>query len=457
MNAVVSEPLTFEKIFRQVSTLDRWVPWHRRLKKPLRDLAPWHFTEPHLLSRYSRWKWDKIPHNGQHGLSTDNPTSWMPLLDAVNTAQEWRGLIGVGFVTTGGVEVNDCTLIGFDFDDVTPDFIPPFKTYAEKSPSGKGVRMFGWAKTKWTKEHQDTLDCKPPHCDHCEVYIGTAPRFLTVTFDKINDYEIAQLTGKDLLAIESWGMHLYEAPKATAPSIDTAGTPLKLSKFKLTTDQKHLVNGTGEIDRSKVTMGLIITLLDGGASQEDILATMVKEPKLWQYCMDHRGDNEDKALQFAKDEINRAYPKSKPGQREALIGYSDKWGEKPVPTPEVDPVTDAAKHIMAAPPFPEELYDNAPGLVGEIARWIMGASHAPRKAFAYATALSVTASLIGPCCTSGGGKLNLYIALVGNTGTGKTEAIKAGLGLLSATDGKDSVHDFPASEAALRRQLGVTP
>ncbi len=418
------------KIFQGLASLNRWVPYK-------------------LSYNTKREKFDKIPAKDErYNLSTGEPKDWSNLPDAMGFVNEVYGLSGVGFVTTGGVEVNGWTLVGFDFDDVTADFVPPLKTYAEKSPSKKGVRMFAWAPTKWTKEHQDTLDCKPKDCDHCEVYIGTAPRFLTVTFDTIRSEEIARLSDKDLRTIESWGMHKFEDKPAAPPAPDLeAGTAFDWARLSLTPDERHLVNGTGDIDHSNILYGLIIKAFDAGRADEDILASMVAPGPIWQVCLNHRNNNEDKALQYAKDQIKKAYPKSKPGQREALIGYSEKW--KPT-------VATAPKHY-GPPLFPMELFDKAPGLVGDIARWIMQASHAPREEFAYAVALSTMACLIGPYCTVGGGILNLYIALVGGTGTGKTEAMKAGLGLLSEIDAKDCVADFPASEAAMRRQLNVTP
>lgn len=111
-------------------------------------------------------------------------------------------------------------------------------------------------------------------------------------------------------------------------------------------------------------------------------------------------------------------------------------------------------------PFPTmELFDNAPGLVGEVARWIMNASYVPRKEFAYACALSMVSTLIGPYCVQGTrhGKLNLYLTLVGGTGTGKNEAFDTMGMLLSATEAKNAVISMPASEAAMRRRLNKSP
>lgn len=418
--------MTIDQIFHELAALPRWVSYK-------------------LVYSPKREKFDKIPHSGRHGLSTADVSDWAPLIEAMELSTK-HGLSGVGFVMTGGVEFAGNTLVGFDYDLVDlKNFKPPFKTYTELSPSKVGVRAFAWVPTAWAARFQDSLSLHPDHCAHAEIYIGTAPRFLTVTFDAILDAPISQLTANDLLLIESWGMHPREEHKPIVP-IDTVGTPIVLGLYNLSPEQRHLVDGTGKIDRSNILHGLIIKLIDENVSQEDILATMAQTPALWTYCTDHREDAA-RALQFARDEITRAYGKSMAGKRDALIGYNENW--RPVePKPK--------KEDLA---FPLDLYKEAPGLVGEIARWILAASYAPREEFAYASALSMVACLIGPYCTHGSrnGKMNLYLTLVGGTGTGKNEAID-GMGLLlKETDAKDCMLDFPASEAALRRQLSVTP
>lgn len=421
--------MTNDEIFQGLASLPRWVPYK-------------------LIFDPKREKWDKIPHNGRHGISTTDSTAWRELLEAAETSKN-HGLSGLGFVMTGGIEFAGWTLLGFDFDHVDFDqFKLPFKTYSERSPSKTGVRAFAWVPTPWANRFQDTYNAKPPHCEHAEIYMGTAARFLTLTWDTIDAEPIAQLQGKDLLTIEAWGIHDYEVSKPTSVAmIENAGTPLNFKQFKLTSDQKTLVEGTGKLDRSQVIHGLIINLIDSGAPQDDILATIIGTPTLWQYCCDHRNHDSERALIFAREEIIKAFSKSKTGMRESLIGYNDRWKI-------AEPVTKKDDLL-----FPLELYHEAPGLVGEVARWIMQASYAPREEFAYASALSMVSCLIGPYCTHGSrnSKMNLYLTMVGSTGTGKNEAIDVMCLLLNETEAKDCVLDFPASEAALRRQLNVTP
>lgn len=417
-----------DRIFEDLAGLKRWVPF--RLK--------WN---PKCE------KWDKIPHNGRHGLSTASPQDWLDLPTATEAAQGYD-ISGVGIVLTGGIEHAGWTLVGFDYDKVSPDFIPPFDTYTELSPSKTGIRTFVWVPTPWAKRFKDTV-IHPKHCDHCEVYLGTAPRFLTVTFNVIHEVPIAKLIEKQLVKLEKMKLSPRELEKHSASvPMGVGGDPVNLLRYNLSPDQTHLVNGTGKIDRSAVLHGLIIKLIDEGVSQNDVLATLCGTPALWRYCLEHRSDDPIKAARFAREEVDRAWPRTQAGMRQALIGFNSKWQI-------ADPVPKNPEDLT----FPMELFDEAPGLVGEIARWIIKSSYSPRTEFAYACALVMVSCLVGPYCTHGtrDGKLNLYMVLVGETGAGKNEAFDVMCKLLASTEAKNCISDFPASEAALRRQLNVCP
>ncbi len=420
--------MTAAEVFQELAALPRWVSY-RLVWSPTRE------------------KFDKIPHTGRHGLSTAIPDNWSTLVEAVSNVRE-NTLAGVGLVMTGGLEYAGWQLLGFDFDGVDFEhFTMPFRGYAETSPSGTGVRAFAWAPSSWAQGYKDTCDAHPKHCGHAEIYLGTSPRFLTVTFDPLNKDPIPQLEDKDLTLLESWLKRADTTEKVALRLPEEEGKLLNLTSFHLSPEQVLLVSGRGKLDRSAVLHGMLIKLIDAGIPQGDLLATILQTQPLWQYCLDHRHDSVTKAMLFAKEEIARAYDRSHTGIREKLVGYNAQW-KVVLPVPENDELV-----------FPMDLYDKAPGLVGEIAHWIIGASYSPREEFAYASALSMVSALIGPYCSQGtrGGKLNLYITLVGETGTGKNEAIDVMGLLLAATEARDCVLDFPASEAALRRQLTMTP
>lgn len=411
------------------------------------------------LAEHKRWvpytlkydpnkeKFDKIPHNGSRGLSTQKIDDWLSINDAAECAEK-HGLTGLGFVMTGGIEHAGWRLAGLDFDDVDFDnFTLPFATYMERSPSKKGIRAFAWVPIPWVIKYKDTT-FKCSHCHHGEIYFGSSARFLTITFDNINEEPIAELNEKALHALEKWGLTPAEVKRPVVPAARDKGKSFDIKTVQLTPDQIHLVEGSGDIDRSAVMHGLLIKLIDTNHSFDDIVVTLIKNPALWLYFLDHRNHDQKKALRFIHEEYKRAYEKSLIGMRQALVSINADWMA----------VADK-ESAMEELSFPVTLFDDSYGLVREVAHWIHAASYVPRKEFSLACALSLVACLIGPYCTHGSrsSKSNLYMTLVGETGSGKTEAIDSMGMLMAATEAKDCITDFPASEAAIRRQLNVTP
>lgn len=264
-----------------------------------------------LVWNPKRGKFDKLPFNGRHGLSTADPNDWMPLPAAIAIAQE-QGLPGVGIVMgkdSTGWSLDGWRLVGLDFDDVNFDeFKYPFKTYWENSPSGGGLRAFVWVPEVFAERYKDCANGQYPHCSHAEVYLGTAPRFLTLTFDPLVLEPFARLEGDGLKWFERWLKPVEKAPsgsqEATPPI--TPGNAITLDRQALNADQRALIDGTGHIDRSAILHGLLIRLIDAGNSRDDVLATIVKTPTLWQYCLDHRHDDDARAAEFAAKEVEKA-------------------------------------------------------------------------------------------------------------------------------------------------------
>ncbi|TDF77715.1 AAA family ATPase [Pseudomonas sp. H9] len=322
-----------------------------------------------------RKKFDKIPSNGYTPHVSTTAKSWLPLAQALRI-KEQDNYPGVTMNMTGGIHQGDDTLVGFDFDNVTEAFEPPFNSYAERSPSGKGVRMFAWMSTEEAATFCDTTDARPPHCDHCEVYFGTSPRHLTVTFDRLNDKAITRLSAAELA---SWNLKLFKAvtPMPAIPDIEV-GEPFDWVSLDLNADQRHLVEGTGDIDRSNVLYGLIIKAGNADRSRNDTLASMLHTDPVWAMCLDHRGGDPERAMQYARDQIDVAYPESLAGKREALIGFNAGWGAPVALQPTTDaptitgtpllierPITNAAL-TTPIPPWPSVIGGYLPlGVVTE--------------------------------------------------------------------------------------------
>ncbi|MBU3055843.1 DUF3987 domain-containing protein [Pseudomonas indica] len=370
--------------FAELAALSRWVPW---FPKTLPGRKP-----------------GKVPSNGQRKLSTNDPAHWMPLTRALALASEWADLQGVGIVMTGGVEIDGWRLVGLDFDDVDADWRAPFDSYCEISPSGEGRRQFAWAPVEALEGLADTTAVAYPGCSHVEIYVGTSARFLTITFTGSDGLHIARLEGGDVATLQGMLRPAKAPSTGVAVEIYEGGVPVDFRRIDLTPDQRHLVDGTGKIDRSEVLHGLLIKLVDGGHSQEDILATLTQTPALWDYCLSHRNNDPTKALVFAREEIARAYSRSNAALRDRLIGLNPKWQqEQPFP-----PATASA----FPPPFPGPMAD-------AVAAYLKVAPK-PQPDLTTAAMMSAMAASCGSFYRlPSGGRLNLYMLCLAPSGGGK--------------------------------------
>jgi hypothetical protein len=119
------------------------------IPQALRELLRW------VLWRYE-WngtKWTKVPYqpNGCKASSTD-PTTWSSY-ETVLAAYQAGGWDGIGIVL-GAIEGVDLTLAGVDYDDCLDGNGRPndlaargtrkLNTYAEVSPSGRGIKQLCW-------------------------------------------------------------------------------------------------------------------------------------------------------------------------------------------------------------------------------------------------------------------------------------------------------------------------
>lgn len=288
-------------VFLELAAPPRWVPF----------IKAWN---------PKREAYDKIPHNGARKLSTKEPRDWLPLIEALEVAKV-HGLSGVGFVMTGGVIQGDWQLVGFDFDDVTGpiELLARMDSYIEISPSGRGIRAFVWVPASWAKRFKDSTKILLPNCGHAEIYLGSSPRFLTVTFQGWGGRTpIAELDETVLTPLEKL-LQPADSPTAEVTELPICdnGTPIAMTD--LSPDQQHLINGTGAINRSNILLGLLIKLIDSGHKQEDVFATLTQTPALWLYLLDHRNNNPEKAMQFANEELARAFKKSTAGKLAALF------------------------------------------------------------------------------------------------------------------------------------------
>jgi hypothetical protein len=128
-------------------------------------------------------KFDKIPYNFNKPIGTNAPDDWLTF-DQAKELYEKGGFNGVGrLMTKDGV-----TGVDGDGSLTLPDEVKALgATYAEKSPSGNGLRLFYITDT--IPDHDITSPI--------EIYSGNGARFLTVTGNVVGNFNtVTRLNGQ---------------------------------------------------------------------------------------------------------------------------------------------------------------------------------------------------------------------------------------------------------------------
>jgi hypothetical protein len=153
-------PVYADNIPDELKALDRWVVWR------------WEFKQSK-----SGGKYDKPPRHPSGRLAaTNNPKTWVSFDEAYSAymLDEWSGLGLVLPPDIVGIDVDDC------IEDGKPNaeakmLLAKLKTYAEISPSGKGIKFL-------CAGHVDQNLPSVCHERGLEIYEGgKSPRYFTIT------------------------------------------------------------------------------------------------------------------------------------------------------------------------------------------------------------------------------------------------------------------------------------
>lgn len=265
---------------------NRWAPW----------TAKWNVR---------RAKYDKIPksaHNVLHSLSTAQPQHWHAYQQALQAHLHSNRLTaGVGYVMTGphgivGVDLDNCLSPDGEIADWAWEVVVRLDGYTERSPSGKGLRIFvqGEIPHDWTN-HSVGIEC----------YAGHQPRFLTVTGARI-DYSTEDIPKVDPRELEWLTSTYQEAPRTTAvdakempvPLAPDDLPPLDLLDLSFYARDMLLEGDFGTRDRSSVIFATSVELFREGLSELQVFSTLVHNPHVWEAALDKRQQDEGKAMTF---------------------------------------------------------------------------------------------------------------------------------------------------------------
>lgn len=165
---------------------------------------------PQGLKEYPWWcawrltlrdgKWSKPPVDpmtgdllkGNKAVSTEGErkANYCPLNEALQALERYHAN-GLGIGVLGdkvAIDVDDCINPETgEIDERGIDFLK-LPTYAELSPSGTGIRMIGKYRAPYDKERYYTKK------GGIEVYTVTSPRYVTITGNPLNQYDVEDIT-----------------------------------------------------------------------------------------------------------------------------------------------------------------------------------------------------------------------------------------------------------------------
>jgi hypothetical protein len=276
---------------------------------------------PALLKKEARWapwrakwndkrgKWDKVPCSPTapfHGLSTNKPERWGPFTAALQALQaQPERFAGLGYLMTRlhglvGIDLDSCVADGV----VAPwamEIVAALGSYAEISPSGRGLRIFvrGETLSDWTN-----------HEVGIEVYSGHEARFLTVTGDHLpgTPSEVRQEPPGVLEGLaQRYARERSSAPAGAANGVITLEWPDLVDELALPDARTlglpyaavdFLTEGACRGDRSRELFAAAVALHQAGLDDATVFSVLVASPHAMEVALDHRRQDTDRALTY---------------------------------------------------------------------------------------------------------------------------------------------------------------
>jgi hypothetical protein len=278
---------------------------------------------PAYLRDLKRWTaWSFIPNAkggkpGKKPLSlTNDQKTWKTFEDALRRAE---GNAGIGFQMLGttsivGIDLDGCITEDGSYTEFTSALLAALpSTYAEVTPSGKGLRIFA----------QLPAGMEPPaeflSRDHgVECYVGRSARFLTVTGCALPGREGAWApfteAARALLAplAASVGGGTELEIRLPVPAIERIPTWQELFDDRLTYAKlakplrEYLESGDIPGSRSEKTYAVACRLLETRYHADEVFAVLISAPGSWEAALDKRDQDRTRARDLVWADIGRA-------------------------------------------------------------------------------------------------------------------------------------------------------
>lgn len=421
------------------------------------------------------------PHNG-YGASHSSPATWGTYEEALRRC-EHDGLAGVGFVLADGDDLSGLDLDGcIDaetgvLDPWAQEIVELGETYAEISPSGIGIRFFALGKVERGVKHdpagvevygkQRFLTVTGNHLPWTPTEIRPAPRTIAMLLARVEHFKAAAQAAKQASAhgehatlnlhfprpgprpasgsgdgngyfravndqamrsLSSWVPSLFPAARRYGT---TGGYRITSKALGRDLQEDLSITPSGIVDFGVHDMGdaqdgkrtPIDLVLEHGGVADAIAAAEWLCGRLG-FTPEHFGwGQQDRELAEAGSEIARRLVETATGTIiDAETG--EVIEDDPAPANQVEEINTPL----------DENWLHPPGLVGEIADWIVATSRRPNRPLAIAAAIVTIGTvcgrhLAGPTASG----THLYIACIGDTGVGKDWPLKSVTRLLQAS------------------------
>lgn len=392
----------------------------------------------------------KVPYNPTNGhkASHSDPFSWTTYDTALTATR--NGLYdGIGFVLA---ESDPYAFI--DLDDVHDDaeamerqlrIFKAFDSYSEVSPSGKGLHIIVKGAVPAGRKRS-----------YVEVYSNV--RFMTMTG---NVYHAAPINERQALLAALWEqmggdaiVSTYEGDATEKESdqtvLDRAAAADNGEKFKhlwFGQWQQHY-SSQSEADFALINILAFYTKHKGQIIRLFRLSALGQRPKALRskyvdYMVARSFDRmlppidiEGLKIQMEKHLAERKA--ASPANPFTQVNYVETFSTNTGPLGDIAPNTTeyptvAGVQLAKRPiPFARFQYEKPPGLVGDIANFILAAAPRPVPEIALVAALALMSGICGRAYNVSGMGLNQYILLLAGTGVGK-EGIASGIDRLMTT------------------------
>lgn len=394
----------------------------------LKSLAQWCVA---TLIPGADGKEDKAPYNPVTGkrASTTDPTTWGTFEQAITTRDAWRSTNApraqIGFIFNehdpfSVIDLDTYKVTDPEIKDTHANILAESQTYAELSQSGFGTHIIGLGNVP------DGINSQR---NSMEVY--SRARFMICTGNAVGGLV------RPLADIQELLDFLHQKLKKAGPTGRISWRDLDDGEESGMSDQEVLDRCERAENADKFIRLCQGDMSDYNGDHSDADAALI------QFLCFHTPDNNQVRRLFMMSALGERDKAQRPDYVPRTILFSrEKLASEVIPTIDATAIADRARAAalpapqavtraddVVAPatepeavtvyPVEQHVVTFPPGLIGELAEYVMTSAPRPVREIALATAIAVVAGIAGRNYNVSNTGLNQYILLLAKTGTGK--------------------------------------